>query len=555
MERVLGLLALSALVGCSSDSSGRTDAPVDQVGADNVDSPTDPAAERDAPPADSDGGPVEITPDAGSDMVDLGGETDGLAADGTGDLGCTASVGSAPVGPLYAWTRSWREVTPLPYAPGGTVAVQTDGTAVVGGQFIGAVDFDPGPASDERESKAPGAACFVVRVKVDGGYLDVTTFGGDKGSCSVRGVASRTDGSFLAVGRFDGIVDFESGPGVDERFGGSASSFVSSFSPTGVREWTSTLDLSSAASVAVFSSGELIVAGHFLGSSDFDPGSGVLSRSAAGSSDAYLWRLSTSGSLVWAYTFGGPSTALDEATDVATDAAGAVFASGVFDGGVDFDAGTGSDVHVGVATDGFLLKLDGAGKFVWARHFGGDDGDVARSVASSPSGGVFVGGYFSTAANFNPSGAGGMRSSVGYQDAFVSRWTSDGAYEWTWTKGATAAVAYVFSLAAHSMDDVLIGGFFREAPDFGTSGLTDLRPSNGVDDAMLVLLASPGNNPSWVYTVGCTDADQITGVAAGPGDSTVAAGQFIGTIDFNPGIAADIRTSGVTGLFVSRFSP
>jgi len=80
--------------------------------------------------------------------------------------------------------------------------------------------------------------------------------------------------------------------------------------------------------VAVDAGGNVYTVGFFQGVAEFDPGPGTFILTSAGSRDAFVWKLNSAGALVWAKQLGGLS---DEYADgVALDAMGNLYCVGWF---------------------------------------------------------------------------------------------------------------------------------------------------------------------------------------------------------------------------------
>ena len=106
-----------------------------------------------------------------------------------------------------------------------------------------------------------------------------------------------------------------------------------------------------AADVAVDAAGNIVMAGHFKGTVDFDPSSSATqSRTSAGDYDLYVTKYTPAGQLLWVRTMGG--TGWDESMALAVDPAGNVLLTGYFYGSADFDPGAGTGPFCGGA--GFL---------------------------------------------------------------------------------------------------------------------------------------------------------------------------------------------------------
>jgi hypothetical protein len=111
-------------------------------------------------------------------------------------------------------------------------------------------------------------------------------------------------------------------------------------------------------------------------------GSILLSNAGAvGSNDAFVARFSSSGTPLWAKNFGGPG--FDAGFGITRDAAGNVYATGIFQG-------TGSFPRLGTVlkanggsqdVDVYLVKMDPAGNVFYAQSFGSTTNDQVFQVA------------------------------------------------------------------------------------------------------------------------------------------------------------------------------
>jgi hypothetical protein len=224
--------------------------------------------------------------------------------------------------------------------------------------------------------------------------------------------------------------------------------------------------------IAVNSSG-VYTTGYFVGTSDFDPGAGTYNLISAGYTDIYVSKLNTSGAYVWAKSMGG--LGYDKSYGIALDSSNNVYATGGFEGTVDF--GTGNLVSAGFE-DIFVAKLDSSSNTVWAKRMGGGSGESGSSVAVDTFGNVYTTGVFAGTADFDPnSGSTFNLTSAGMQDIFVSKLDSGGAYTWAKRMGGTIEDGGI-GIAVDSSGNVYTTGYFEGTADFGTANLT----SAGSDD-------------------------------------------------------------------------
>ena len=186
-------------------------------------------------------------------------------------------------------------------------------------------------------------------------------------------------------------------------------------------------------SVAVDGSGNVFVVGWTKSTSGFplvDPGGGAYyDNTQGGWEDAFIAKFSGSNlGLVWSTYFGGNEW--DMATSVAVDGSGNVFVVG-FTSSSGFplaDPGGGAyfdDTYNG-EWDAFIAKFSGSNlRLLWSTYFGGDDEDVATSVAVDGSGNVFVVGNTDSPSGFplaNPGGGAYYDNTHnGSRDGFIAK--------------------------------------------------------------------------------------------------------------------------------------
>jgi len=178
---------------------------------------------------------------------------------------------------------------------------------------------------------------------------------------------------------------------------------------------------------------------------------------------------------LWAKAMGGDGD--DRSTSIAIDVSGNVCTTGSFSGTVDFDPGAGvfNLTSVGL-TDIFISKLDGSGKFVWAKAMGGIDVDEGSSIAIDASGNIYTTGYFVATVDFDPGMGIFYIASAGNSDIFVSKLDSSGNFVIVWDNsfqqirvrtGSIVGAAPALSLTScpdpvqygHSPDVSIVGAF------------------------------------------------------------------------------------------------
>ncbi len=454
-----------------------------------------------------------------------------------------------------------------------------------------------------------GYQVLTVEVQADTGWA--RTWGGT-GLDGAKDVDANIYG-ICVVGTFEGTVDFDPGPGVEERSSdsGSVDAFACSFDPLGTFQWVATWGgpgTDSAEAVDLPGAAVLIV-GSFEDTTDFDPGSGVSEKTSNGGCDACYLRLSTDGSFGSVTTWGGPGD--DVAYDVLYCDHEDILIAGSFEGTVDWP-----DFGPRTSNGGFDA-------FMWDTNFGkwllytvggpGDDKALGMGRCGSD---LLLTGTFSGTADFNPFGVEDHVSN-GATDVFLVDYLfpSDnvGVYNWTRTWGGTGAD--IGSAVCGNATDSYVVGSFRDTVNFNpdSGGTPHNATADGIEDAFVTRFDSGGNHLAvatwggadaalgdgghnlcfdseghvvaagwfagnefgtaskgkldcvvaayssaldylWSATWGGTGSEHCSGIAGDLAGRIIASGVYAGTVDFNPGSGVDLHTSngGISDCFLEQ---
>ncbi len=260
------------------------------------------------------------------------------------------------------------------------VAVDLDGNIYSTGQYNGTVDFDPTPGTDLHTAVGGIWDFFVTKHNADGSYGWTKTIGGLGGEAG-RKIALDHEGNLYIVGEFARPVgqppiyslDFDPSPtGVDIHTSYGTALFLTKYNADGSYAWTKTTGdagIVFSTSMATDSDGNILIAGYFLNSVDFNPNGGD-PHSACHIScvwgDAFITKINADGTYAWTRTFGAED--YDQALGIAADAQNNIFVTGYFYGSVAI-AGWGVIVSPG-GICAFVAKLDQDGNYDWVRSFG-----------------------------------------------------------------------------------------------------------------------------------------------------------------------------------------
>jgi hypothetical protein len=366
---VAGSFAGSAIFGSDTlTSAGSTD-----VFVTKLDSDGDFVWTRQFGGTNADGG-AGVAVDSSNNLVliaqmrtHVSGNQDALIAklDSSGNVQWTFQVGastSAGRGNSTNWAR------------GTNITVDDAGRVYATGSFYGSVDFDPGSGTATLQAKAPGS--FVLKLTSSGNPTWARAFiGGSSDIANGADIAVDASGNVYTTGSFSNSIDFDPGTKSSQKFilstGGGGltdAAYVSALNSNGNFLWAKSTRFVDSASIhsahgtaiALDGVGGVYLTGSFDGTTDFDPGPGTFNLTSAGGSDAFVWKLDTSGGFAWAGQMGG--TGGDFGRGISVDSAGDMFVAGNFNGTADFDPGPGTyDLTSAGGYDFFVVKLTQSG--------------------------------------------------------------------------------------------------------------------------------------------------------------------------------------------------
>ena len=311
-------------------------------------------------------------------------------------------------------------------------------------------------------------------------------------------------------------------------------------------------DFCSGSSVIADNSGNVYTIGRFTGTVDFDPGAGSTNITSNGGLDIFIQKLDASGNFLWVKTFGGLFSELGYS--IAIDNLGNIVTTGSFRGTVDFDPGAGTtNLTSNGAQDVFVQKIDPSGNFLWAKSFGGIDGDFPSSIITDGSGNIYTTGRFEGTADFNPDIGTFNLTANGDRDVFVHKLDVSGNFQWAKTFGGLGYDGGS-SIAVDASGNIYTLGNFNESVDFDPGpGIASLT-SNGSQDVFVQKMDASGNF-QWAKTFGGTDFDGGSSIAVDASGNILTSGRFRDIVDFDPGAGTANRTSNGNGdVFVQKLN-
>lgn len=262
---------------------------------------------------------------------------------------------------------------------------------------------------------------------------------------------------------------------------------------------------------------------------------------------AHLFQFASGQSLGWAERIGGVDN--DRSVGMAIDDNKNIYVTGNFEGHADFDPGNGSYFLDATAYwDAFVLKLDSAGNFCWAKKIGSTGNDFSSSLFVDSMRSIYIAGYFSGTSDFDPGVDTFFMTSVGQIDPFVLKLDSAGNFLWAKQFDGSFYASQCYDIFVDDSGNVYTTGYFTYLTDFDPGPAIYNLSASG-NDAFVSKLDSNGSFV-WAKQIGGYGSAYGIKLSAGKNGGVLVTGNFSGSNDFNPDSAdVDSLTGGQSDLF------
>jgi len=191
-------------------------------------------------------------------------------------------------------------------------------------------------------------------------------------------------------------------------------------------------------------------------------------------------------------------------------------------------------------SDVFVAKCDSQGNFTWINTFGSSEADKPSGIASDEKGDIYLTGYFKNTISFGNQSI----SSNGEMDLFVSKISNAGNQLWFYSAGG---ISFDYGNSIEILDSsVYVSGNFQDVVDFGTG----LLPSLGSYDIFLLSIDTSNTNLFWVNTYGTNNLDGGYDMKLNTQEELLMCGEFAGLIDFGNNISISSQSGNYNGYIV-----
>ena len=366
------------------------------------------------------------------------------------------------------------------------IATDAKDNFYITGSFSDTADFDATSNNVDLISTNAQGDIFVAKYDNWGNFIWAKGIGGS-GIDYASSIVVDQDSNVFVAGSFEGVVDFDPGTTTHQISGNSVQdAFILKLDYAGNFKTVYScgdVGVDFCADLKIDNQGNLFVIGSFEFQVDFNVTNSNDTLTSSGSSDAFVLKVDSNLSFIWVKKVGGAM--LDAILALEIDDVGNIYLAGAFEGSCDFDPGTGVSQLVAVNMDGFVLKLNSLGNYMWVNQTGGSGDDQVLDIAIDHQYKVYVTGYFSDTVDFDPDTLSSLNLvAQGNYDHYVYQLDTLGALSWvqqfTGNIASTASCIFV-----DQQDNLYTVGKFEGAVDFDPSLGANNRLSTGQSDAFI----------------------------------------------------------------------
>ncbi len=240
--------------------------------------------------------------------------------------------------------------------------------------------------------------------------------------------------------------------------------------------------------------------------------------------------------LDWLKTFGGTGATSPWSSGI--DSQGNIYTGGIFSGTVDFDSGTGTDIHTAPAGGNgfFVKKVDANGNHLWAKTWGDGVGVTLGVLEIGNDGAVYIGGWFRGASmDFDPgTGVHSLNGAPGSSDRaiYLIKLDAQGNFKWA---NSRIGFAEITDIELDSVGRFYVCGSYKSSFD------KDPNPTN----TSFLIPTTAGSYDGFIERFDTSGAQIWCRALAGVGDTwlhdisvnaknePVLVGSFSGNTDFD----------------------
>lgn len=342
----------------------------------------------------------------------------------------------------YIWSKQWQVYSI------NTMEIDINNNILLGGDFGGPADFDPGAGVYTLTAGNIYNDFFIFKIDENGNFKWAKQMP-NQNTASMQELTMTSDskGAVYMGGNFTQSMDFDPSVGTYiMTSNGDNDGVVIKLDSNGIFSWAKQfggIATDKVWSVEIDNADNVLLTGQYNGTVDFDPGPAVFNLNNATNRGCFIVKLNNSGNLIFAKTFTGE--AFGEC--ITFDSGNNIYVSGGFYNTVDFDPGPA----VNSLTEGniFITKLNEAGDYIWASQFQnailGSYESIYVTIQVDVLKNIYYTGLFPFAVDFDPSPGTTIVTPYGSTDAPIVKLFGGNCQTPVNTITASACESYLFN--------------------------------------------------------------------------------------------------------------
>ena len=379
------------------------------------------------------------------------------------------------------------------------------------------VDIDHNTATPDITSTSTNSYGYVIKLDINGNFLWEKHFTGT-GENSLRAMSLDPAGNIVLAGAMvSGGVDLDPDAGV-QSLDGLYRMFYLKLSGSGTYLWHKGLTGYAAydaypTKLVLDAQNNIYSCGYFQSIIDFDPSAGLYEFNGNGPSDGFISKYDANGNFIWTKTFYNTSAPVS-CNDIEIDNSGNIFCVGTYNSATDFDPDLVNNFILSPnpsnpsGNRGYLLKLDNAGNFQFAKQLAPDNTSSGDEVELDNAGNIYAGGTFTLSNDLNTDEPGvNAFTAAGAEDIFMSKLNAAGSFQYAATFGGNN-IDRIGALSYKTSENAMVMcGSFSTTADLNPNADVFNLTSIGQSDAFVAKLRECAAQNFSLDAVGCGTYD------------------------------------------------
>jgi hypothetical protein len=390
-----------------------------------------------------------------------------------------------------------------------------NGYIYIAGILSGTSDMDPGPSVYNLYGYFPSP--FIVKMDTLGNFIWAKSFGSNNGvGAVVNDLKVDNNQNVFITGSFNASFSFN---GTLQTSNGNDDVYFLKFNNQGQEEWCKTFGSNSANSesgnsIAIDSNGDILIAGMYSGSVDFDAGPGDFTLTSIGIRSGFITKYNQNGNHINTVKIDGSNNTSESRIYSIDINNSSIYVAGSIYGTVDMDPGT-LIFNETQLNSGFILKLDPQFNLIWNKIIsttGGSEGKIVKSKFNE----VYLSGYMSGTTDLDPDPTNSLIYSGG--GTYVVKLNENGNFIWgagfintsdPLTMNTYSYMNLTYGIAISNSAVYIVGGFTGPVdfnPDLSITQITQstLNGNNiGLPSGFLVKLTNCTTNNTTTQINSC----------------------------------------------------